>query len=375
MTEVYFQADNQHALEQGARNLLQNCAQCQAGDSVLVVRETEEDGFYDPALAGELCKVASTLGINTEIYDVEFMREVTDPDADLASKMHGADCTIFLARLGDQIRFREQDASLSQIICYALDREAMASDFGKIDYRAFEHLCRLINIEIAAAAEIHVTCPAGTDFSGTADAFQSIGGDITRKRFPVSIFAPVPADGFSGRVVQKGFLTGTGSNYYTPFSCGIEETLTIYFEANRITGFEGSQEDIAAATQHYKFVGEKFGIDTFYVHSWHAGIHPGCGYNAPAAANLERWSGGAFGNPRILHFHTCGNYPPGEISVNVLDPTVRIDGVILWEDGVLFAERVPGGAELLAAYPEMAKLFSDPIRCVGQAECGNLRFG
>lgn len=361
-------------LQKGIHNLLVNCAKCQPGQKVLVVYETEDDGYYDPRLKHDVLDVSESLGLAAESHGVPFTKDVTDPDQTLSAKMHDANCTVFLARLGDQIRFRRQDASQSQIISYALDRDMFESPFGTADYNAFEELKHLVNRAIADAQDVHVTCPAGTDYRGSGVVFAEDGGDVTRKRFPVSVFTPIPASTFSGRIAQKGFLTGTGSHYYTPWSCEIEDTLFVNFEDSRITGFEGTEEDVARAKAHYEFVGEKYGIDTFFVHSWHAGIHPGCAYEATAGEHFERWSGGAFGNPRLLHFHTCGAYPPGEVSLNVLDPTVRLDGVAVWENGVLHPERINGGPDLLERYSDMAKVFRNPATQVGQAACGNLRF-
>ena len=108
-----------------------------------------------------------------------------------------------------------------------------------------------------------------------------------------------------------------------------------------------------------------FAIDRNFVHSWHAGIHPGCGYPWDARANYERWGGAAFGNPRILHFHTCGAYAPGEISLNVIDPTVEADGVAYWEQGTFRAERLPNGHEILRRYTCAARLFAHPDRDIG----------
>jgi len=81
--------------------------------------------------------------------------------------------------------------------------------------------------------------------------------------------------------------------------------------------------------------------------------------------NYERWGGAAFGNPRILHFHTCGAYAPGEISWNIVDPTVVVDDVPLWQDGVFNAHLLPGGPEILAKYPDVAALFAAPDRDIG----------
>lgn len=359
----------------GARNLLINCADCVPGQKLLIVYETEDDGYFDPDLAAAIAKTAKQIGLRTKLYGVPLSRDVIDPDASLLARIEASDCTVFLARLGDQIRFRPKNSETSQIISYALDRDMLASRFGTTDYRAFNKLKALINRGIARASEIHVTCPAGTDFKGRPVGFSETEGDTTLKRFPVSVFAPVPATGFSGRVAQAGFLTGTGSNYYTPWSCEIKETLFVHFEGSRLTRFDGAVSDVARAKAHYEFVGRKYGIDTYFVHSWHAGIHPGLDYREAAGTYFERWSGGAFGNPRLLHFHTCGDYPPGEISLNVLDPTIRFDGVAIWENGRLFPDRLPGGSELLAACPDMWDVFQNPAMHVGQTASGKLTYG
>ena len=81
--------------------------------------------------------------------------------------------------------------------------------------------------------------------------------------------------------------------------------------------------------------------------------------------NWERWGGAAFGNPRILHFHTCGAYAPGEISWNVIDPMIEVDGLPLWEAGRLHPERLPGGQAILDRYPCAAALFAAPDRDIG----------
>ncbi|MFY8099292.1 MAG: hypothetical protein ACOVOA_04960, partial [Allorhizobium sp.] len=117
-------------------------------------------------------------------------------------------------------------------------------------------------------------------------------------------------------------------------------------------------------------VSNLFGIDGGFVHSWHAGIHPGCVYPERAEASYERWSGSAFGNPRLLHFHTCGAYAPGEICWNVVDPTIRVDGVAIWENGVININAVRGAPDILAAYPEVGELFDNPAREIGIGEIG-----
>ena len=116
---------------------------------------------------------------------------------------------------------------------------------------------------------------------------------------------------------------------------------------------------------HHEDIAKRFGVDPWYVHSWHAGIHPGCIFPSDARHNLLRWSGSAFGNPRVLHFHTCGEYAPGEISWTIIDPTIYVDDVPVWENGDLYPERLPNGEHLLDAHPRLRELYQQPLRDIG----------
>ena len=355
-------------------NLLLNCARGHFGQSVMIVHEPKDEQFYEPALPEFVADKVRGLGFEVGLHEVPFQEEVKDPSPELINAMNSVDHTIFLARLGDQMRFREIKQAGSKIISYALDRDMLVSGFGTADYRGFEALKSTINKAIVNADEIHVTCPEGTDYKGYVKDAEEELVDVSLKRFPMSIFTPVPARHFQGQIAQVGFLTGTGSQYYTPYACEIEKVLFIEFDGNVITGFSGSETDVASAEGHYNFVANKFGIDPFYVHSWHAGIQPACAFPMPAAESFERWSGGAFGNPRLLHFHTCGQYPPGEISINFVDPTIMLDDQLVWEEGTLYPERLSGGAEILDAYPSLRKVFQEPSRDIGLGKAGRLSF-
>jgi hypothetical protein len=244
----------------------------------------------------------------------------------------------------------------------------LASGFGTAHHHAFVALKHAIDAMIATATEIHVTCPMGTDFSGPGLDVQPVAAqDVSIQRFPMSVFSPIPAGGYSGRVALAGFLLGTGSTYYDPYGKVLKHVLFAHFEAGRLVRFEGDAEDEARANSHYDYVAQTYRLDRNCVHSWHAGIHPGCSFAQSATGDFARWSGSAFGNPRVMHFHTCGNFAPGEISWNTIDPTIRVDGVEVWQDGRLIPERVPGGAKILADYPCAAALFRDPAREIGIA--------
>ena len=358
--------DGKTGAQAAAENLLLNCAGLVSGERLLILMEDAQEGHYAAELGSIVSNAARSCAIKTDLMTVPFKQEVFGLDPSVEAAMKHADCTIFFARLGDQIRFLDHAKNRRAIVCYALDEEMFSSTFGWAHHRAFSELKSGLDRMFALADRIRVTCPLGTKFEGPGSPeLLDINTDVSVTRFPMSVMAPVPADGFAGQIAQRGFLTGTCSRFYQPYAAKLDDVLLVRFENNRITSFDGSQRDIATAEAHYSAVASRFNIDRTYVHSWHPGIHPGCAYTRPAAQNFERWCSGAFGNPRILHFHTCGAYAPGEISLNIVDPTIEIDGVHIWENGVLDPSRVEGGSEILAQYPCASYAFQNASRAIG----------
>ncbi|WP_226781492.1 hypothetical protein [Oceaniglobus trochenteri] len=349
----------------GARNLLVACAGARAGQRLLILRESPDFGYYEPGLAECVGAMARRLGLEVTMVDVGFSPENPGLSPRLRALIEGADITLFLSRLGDQLRFAEGLPEGRIVVCFVIGEGCLGSAFGTADYRAFVALKSLVNRHLAEAQQVRVTCRAGTDFSGRPEMGDF--ADTSVKRFPVSVFAPVPGEAFSGTVALPGFLAGTGSRYYDGYMQRFDGPVLARFRAGRLTGFDGSARDVARAQAQYDRVARRYGIDRDRVHSWHAGIHPGCGFPWDATRQMERWSGAAFGNPRILHLHTCGDQAPGEISLNVIDPTVIIDGVKVWEDGVFHPERLSGGGTILRAWPMVAELFANPDRRIGMA--------
>ena len=123
--------------------------------------------------------------------------------------------------------------------------------------------------------------------------------------------------------------------------------------------------EVDRVREHYHRVSHQFGIDGNVVHSWHAGIHPGCSYTSQASQNPDRWSNTVFTNPRFLHFHTCGNYAPGEICWMLLDHTIAIDGKKLWDRGRLYPEIFPQTKTCIERWPELNALFANPSDEIG----------
>lgn len=351
--------------EAGMLNLLKNCAQARTGDRLLIAYEPPSFGYCDGAVVELASRVAREIGLAVTTQDVGFSPIDPQITPELMARMQGADVVLFLARLGDQLRFSEMPAGKKIIVSYAVTPELFASGFATGHHTAFLEIKAAINAAMDRARHVRVSCPLGTEVSGPPRMNLALEGDTSIHRFPMSVFTPVPAHSFSGRVAIH-FLTGAGSRYYDGLTVEFDAPVVALLEEGRLAGFEGNAQDVARAEAQYDRVSRMFGIERAFVHSWHAGIHPGCGYPWDMRANWALWGGVAFGNPRILHFHTCGAYAPGEISWNVFDATVAVDGVNLWEDGVLRVERLPDGAGILARYPDAAALFASPDRNIGE---------
>lgn len=357
------------APETGALNLLRNCAHAAAGDRLLIAYEPPEYGYFDADAVGVVARAAEQLGLRVDAASVGFNPDNPHLPPDLLDRFEAADIIVFLARLGDQLRFSEMPQGKTIVVSFALSQELFKSGFATGHHEAFLELKAAVNEALDRAEHVRISCPLGTEITGRPEMNLAPDGDTTILRFPMSVFTPVPAHSFSGRAAMT-FLTGTGSRYYDDYTPEFGAPVFALMENGRLTGFEGAAEDVARANAQYDRVSSMFGIDRNFVHSWHAGIHPGCGFPWDMRQNWERWGGAAFGNPRILHFHTCGAYAPGEISWNIFDPTIEVDGVTLWEDGAFRADRLRGGPAILARYPGVAALFAAPDRDIGLRAAG-----
>ena len=350
--------------ERGACNLLKNCAKAMAGDRLLIAYEPPEYGYFDADAVGVVTRAAHSIGLDVDAVDVGFNPGNPHLSPDLLTRFEAADVILFLARLGDQLRFSDMPQGKKIIVSFALNKELFGSGFANGHHDAFLLLKSEVNGALDRASEVRITCPLGTDVRGRPEMNLEPDGDTSILRFPMSVHTPTPAHSFSGRVAMT-FLTGTGSKYYDDYTIEFDEPVFAVMQDGRLQRFEGAPKDAVRAEAQYDRVSSLFGIDRNHVHSWHAGIHPGCVYPWDMRENYERWGGVAFGNPRLLHFHTCGAYAPGEISWNVFDPTIEVDGAKLWEHGVFQASRLPGGAGILAKYPCAEALFRHPEADVG----------
>lgn len=349
----------------GAFSLLNECVELKKGESLLIVEEEVSLGYYDHEAPESVEQAARTLGARVEVLEVPGPLDFQETPEKFLQKIAGFDHVVFFSRIGDQIRFAN-NAQLPDItMVYTLGYEMLESNFGTACYRGMLQIKEAIDDAFLRASEVTVTCPLGTRLSGKPQWPHAEHHDVTIKRFPMLVPVPVPCEGLRGSVVISRFLIGTGAHEYAPYTVMLDNDVKAEIENSRIIRFSGDTQSCQRVEQHYDHVASLFDIDPYYAHSWHAGIHPGCSYLEPAQNNLQRWSGAAFGNPRLMHVHTCGNYAPGEISLNIVDPTISVDGVLLWEEGRLYPWRLPACCKIFTRHPHLEALFSNPDTEIG----------
>jgi hypothetical protein len=353
--------------EAGARNLLSNCVGLRAGDALLLVAEDPALGYFGPGLVETIAAHARQIGAAVRVIDAPVIEDPSDFPKDVQDAISESDHTVFLARLGDQVRFQLMPGSGSKSMCYALDTDYLAAPFACLDHRIMVALKQKLESAFDAANGWRVTCPLGSDISGRfpPPAEDPTEGEVTMRRFPMLTYRPIPASSMTGRVALSRWLIGTGSRLYEPFGLQFDGTVFAHVENGRIAGFEGAVDTVGRIRDHYDFVADRYRIDRDVVDSFHTGMNPQTFYSGRAESNFPRWGGVAFGAPHYLHFHTCGNYSPGEICWSVFDPTIVVDGEAFWENGIFrFVDR-PEVQALFSTHPDVAAAFAQPRRDIG----------
>ena len=351
-------------LSEGAQNLLLNCAQARTGESLLLICEDHSLGWYDKEIASAIDNVATHLGLKVTRLSVK------GPDNEdlthTADVIAGYDLTVFLSRIGDQNRFSEKATGTRTVMCYAREARQLASAYGRTHHHALSGLKTAVDSLLLNSSNIRITCPLGTNISGKVSLSKRDGSqDVSVKRFPLGVPKPILCNKLNGYVALAHYLTPTGSKVYEPASIAINSTVLAEINDGHLVKFIGDPGDVMRIREHYNHVAGLFNIDGNAVHSFHAGIHPATTYNHLASDDPDRWSNSVFTNPRFLHFHTCGAYAPGEICWMVLDPTVSIDDVNLWEAGQLKVKRFARTRNCLNKWPELIPLFDNPSNEIG----------
>ena len=321
---------------EGARNLLLNCVGIRPGQRIVIAAEDPAEDFYDALASRCILEIARELGCQASLLPCPVISGPESLPSSIIKAMEEADHVIFQARAGDQVRFTKLGGIATKTMSYALDIGLLGSEYCTVHHGLMQEVLNTFESELNEAKTWLITCPLGTDVSATQspkDATAGNGEDFTLLLFPIPIFRPVSCETMQGRVAVAHWLMSTANRVYQNSFLKLDEPVMAVVEAGRIVDFEGPKDLIGKVRNHYQRVGDLFDIETDVVHSWHAGIHPKAFYPFNATSDIDRWGSVAFANPRYLHFHTCGNYAPGEIAWSIFDATVELDGKTYWNRG------------------------------------------
>ncbi len=320
-------------MQDGAENLIVGCVGAREGQTILLVTSDGYDG-YDAAVADIVAGAATGLGCRAFVMRAPPIADPGSFHATVGGAMGHVDHTIFFNRIGDQVRFCATPGRGTKTMTYALTPEFLGSPFCTLPHGLMVDVLAALNRRIAKGGRWRVTCPLGTDIAGDAPPFvPSAGADgFTVNLFPLGVFRPVTAATMSGRIVTR-WLCPTLNRASDTDGFAFDRPVILEVESGRIVGYGGDADAALRTRAQYERTAARFGIDGSIVHSWHAGIHPKTWYDRPAADSMTRWGTVAFSSPRYTHFHTCGDYAPGEISPVVIDATIRLDDEVLWNNG------------------------------------------
>jgi hypothetical protein len=366
-----FRSAADSSLERGLENMLRGAIQVEPGANLLIAYEDASHGWYDKELKNRVIDYCREI-LGAKVDSVEVGPPANTPCAPLEKRLQAQtfDWVIFLARLGDQGRFDQDHDGPRKLMVYTRRVSQLESTFGTVPQAAMLSLKSVVDSLIAEAKMITITCPHGTHLTGEHNAQVSgsnqnadgkgengTGKDVAVVRFPAAVSTPVSAGAFSGQVALRQGLTSTGSKVYEPPNLPIAEPVMAHVVNGRIDRFDGREEDANAVWDHYEMVANRFGIEPMIVDSWHQGLHPGTDASPDPDDDLCRWGETLFTSPQYLHFHTCGEYPPGEICWMVESPTLTLDGRDLYQDGQIRVETFEAFTPCLDRYPELRALF------------------
>lgn len=151
--------------------------------------------------------------------------------------------------MGDHTRFRPRPHAERSIVSYAVTLPAPGCPFGTGPHGAM----RAPKPANKAARAIRVTCPLGTDLRGRMPTAAGPMADVGIGRFLLAVFAPVPMDGFAGRIALARFLGGTGSICDERFVLAFDGEAMVGVQGTRATGYHGLPEVVAGAASRTLF--------------------------------------------------------------------------------------------------------------------------
>ena len=354
-------------IEAGARNLLLNCAEVEAGDSILLVGEQSESAYFDPQLCDDIARVARGLGVETRVMLAEPVADASQFPQSISDAMLTVDKTIFFSRLGDQVRFMETPGKSKKIMCYTLTRKHLASPFASVSFKTMKKIHDLLTRKIIGSKKyrIETSCGNRLDSEIIHDPQSTISAvtEFSLELFPVMIFPPVNFSKLTGQVVLRDFLLSSSIHQYSDSAFLLDSPIVARIENSRMVEFEGAENEIEALKMQLEVAAEITGGDPYVLNSWHTGINPYTFFDGDPYADLELWGMVAYGSPRYTHIHAAGKNP-GDISIHLFDASISFDDELFWDKGKFVYLDRPEVQALLDSQ-ERELLNSSTVRDIG----------
>ena len=320
----------------GVDNLLLKCIDVKPGESVLLVMEPEDTSIYEENIGELIHHRVNDLGANISVLRPGLISDPVDFPASVIAKMTTVDHTLFLSRLGDYCRFHPLQGTSSKTLCYARSVETLNSAFTGTCHNLMSKLLQKLERELLAADNWHISCSLGTDIKGTfcwPSLREGTDDEFSLELFPVTTFKPVPCNTANGVVAISRWILPGAAGKVDPATLSFDDVIYVEVENGTMSAIKGPETSTRKVSAYYDFVANELGVNRNRVHSWHAGVNPFTEFLNDVDNNLEKWGAISFASPRYLHFHTCGDVPPGELAWSIFNPTVTIDGERFWQDG------------------------------------------
>jgi hypothetical protein len=339
----------------GARNLLFECVGLRSGQSLLIVTEPGDSQIFAPELVHFVADAARRFGGVVTLLETALVPNPDDLPPAVTAAIGSADHTLFLSRLGDQLRFSMLPGSGSRVMSHVVELAQLSDIFGRLPYRFLSEVHDRIVERLATTRRIEIRSPLGTALTADFDSSHQPAlstprlSAFTLKTFPVMITPAISAATLSGRLVASLALNSTVINDSAGHVLPLAVPVAFELSNGRIKDITGDADIVASVRQHAERIAALSGGEPYQFSSFHTGINPTTLYTQPALQDLDRWTTVAFGSPRYSHFHFCGK-GLGDLSAKVFEPTISLDGESLWADGRLEFLQRPDIAQIAARY-------------------------
>lgn len=288
----------------GVNNLVQNCAEVQRGEKVLIINE---QGAMDAAVADLIAERVRAAGASPEMVWADApeggppgMGGDSIPD-ELLRAITAADKIIANYPLRDRALEPRLGPNPKVLVVHSMFRteEHFASEHARYHWGMANAIYERFEKELfAEGRRFRLAGTGGTDVSGVIGPVSARAQQLEDERASFSrsfnrpAFIPVASLGCEGQAV----IEYTGGFRRVP----IDHPPTLVIEGNKITRVEGPPEAKRWVEEYAKVLDERLeqvGPEAGKVDSWHGGLHP--------TAECTPGPRGLIGNAstNMMHFH------------------------------------------------------------------------